>query len=399
MARQKKKDPLRILVGISGGIAAYKLPQLVRELRKRGCETKVVLTGSARPLVGEEALRTVSGNPVFSDTAPTAYDMDHIRLAQWASVMLICPATANTIAKIAHGIADNLLTTLALAFDGPVVVAPAMNSAMWKKEVTRRNVSALAARGMQVLPVEDGELACGDSGPGRMLNIESIVDSVLSAGQPKILAGTRVLIGSGPTAEPIDSVRLITNRSSGKMGSALAREALAMGAKVTVVTGPSAAPVPGGAHCIRVTTSEEMMSALEKCFDSADVCIMAAAVSDFRPAKPSPTKLGRKQTRRMSLALAPTADILGELGRRKKNRFVVGFALEDSRDVERAARKMRDKNCDMMVLNQVASALGTDSSSATILRPKEKPQRLPTMTKQSLAREILTRVGAALGKK
>ncbi|MBD3393286.1 MAG: bifunctional phosphopantothenoylcysteine decarboxylase/phosphopantothenate--cysteine ligase CoaBC [Chitinivibrionales bacterium] len=399
MPRRPNDRPLRVLVGICGGIAAYKMPDLARALRKKGCEVKTAVTASARSLVGEEALRTVSGNAVYSDTAPSAYDMDHIRLAEWADVLLVCPATANTIAKLAHGIADNLLTTLALSFEGRIIVAPAMNSAMWRKAATRENVAVLDGRGIDVLPVDDGALACGTSGPGRMLPVDAIVQRVLAGRVPALLSNGRVLIASGPTVEPIDPVRVITNRSSGKMGAALAAEAAAMGAKVTVVTGPGSAPLPAGVECIPVTTAREMAAALDKNFDRAHIVIMAAAISDFKVKKASRSKLKRKESGAATLDLEANPDILAGLGKKKRGRFLVGFALEDRADTRRAREKMRAKKCDMMVMNTVRASLGTDTSAVTILTPEGAPAKIRTMDKRAIAREILTRVARASGAK
>jgi len=387
-----------VCIAVSGGIAAYKVPALVRTLKKQGCDTKVVLTRAAQPLVGEEALRTLSGHPVYTDSAPSSYDMDHIRLAQWADIMLVCPATANTIAKLAHGIADNLLTTLALAFEGPILLAPAMNSAMWRNVATQENIAVLSGRGIRVLPVEQGELACGSEGPGRMLAVEAIVEYVMAADRPQLLKGTHILIASGPTAEPLDPVRVITNRSSGKMGCALASEAIAMGASVTMVSGPSMVPPPPAATAIAVDTTAEMAAALSEQFDRCDVCIMAAAVADFKPRTASARKLKRSKSA-LTIELVPNPDILVQLAAQKRHQYVVGFALEDTPDTAAALKKMRDKKCDMMVLNTIGEALGCDTTAITILRPHEKPERLATMNKRDAAREILIRIAAAAGKK
>jgi phosphopantothenoylcysteine decarboxylase/phosphopantothenate--cysteine ligase len=391
MARRRKAANLHVCIGITGGIAAYKIPYLVRILRKRQCEVKAVCTPAALSLVGPEALRTVTGNRVYCDNEITDYDMDHIRLAQWADCMLVCPASANTLAKIAHGIADNLLTTLVLAFEKPVLCAPAMNSAMWRKPVTQDNINLCAQRGIRVLGVDEGELACGAKGEGRMLGEETLADYVLGAMHPQILAGRTVLIATGPTVEPIDRVRVITNRSSGKMGAALAREACAMGAKVVVVSGPAPAPLPSSAQCIAVETAAEMSAALRRRFAKADICIMAAAVADFRPAQPLPGKLKRDNARSLHLQLVPNPDIAAQLGRKKKSQILVGFALETTNSIAHARKKMKNKNCDIMVLNRADSALGTDASAVTILQPNASPKKLPTLNKRLVAREILSR--------
>jgi phosphopantothenoylcysteine decarboxylase/phosphopantothenate--cysteine ligase len=359
----------RIVIGITGGIAAYKIPHLIRLLRKRGAMVKVVCTPHALPLVGSETLRTLSDHPVYSDGA-SVYAMDHISLAQWGQVLLIAPATANTIAKIAHGIGDNLLTTLALAFRASrILIAPAMNSVMWENPATQENLSLLSKRGIRILPVETGELACGDEGAGRMIEPDVLageVERYLREGRP--LSGKRILISSGPTEEPIDPVRVITNRSSGKMGAALAQAALAMGAEVTVVSGPAVTSLPAGATVVPVRTAAEMERALDERFTDADVCVMAAAVSDYRPHTAASEKLRRDGSTPISLNLVANADILAGLGRKKQRQVLVGFALESSSDSARAAEKMERKNCDLMVYNRVDQALGADTTELTILR-------------------------------
>jgi phosphopantothenoylcysteine decarboxylase/phosphopantothenate--cysteine ligase len=400
MPRAKALDkPLRVLIAVTGGIAAYKVPLLVRALRRQGCEVRTAVTRNAKALVGLEALRALSGNPVYGDDTPSVYDIDHIRLSQWADVVAVCPATANTIAKIAIGIADNLVTALVLAFEGPVIIAPAMNAAMWRKEITQENVRALSRRGLRVLPVEEGALACGTDGPGRMLAVESIAEHILHAFRPRLLDSVKVLIGSGPTLEPLDPVRVISNRSSGKMGSALAAEALAMGAAVTVVTGPAPAPLPSGVQCITVERGGEMAAALEKEFGAAQICIMAAAVCDFRPESVSKTKIRRRSSDVVNVKLVPNPDILAGLCARKRGQYVVGFALEDTGGLKSARKKMREKKCDMMVLNRPATSLGTDSTTVTILQQGAKPDTLPNMSKREAAREILIRIAQAMGKR
>jgi phosphopantothenoylcysteine decarboxylase / phosphopantothenate---cysteine ligase len=387
----------RVLVGITGGIAAYKVPQLVRLLKKNGVEVKTVCTPGALHFVGDETLRTVSGHPVYRDGA-THYDIEHVRLAEWAGLFIICPATANTIAKIAHGIADNLLTTLALSFPPKkIIVAPAMNTVMWDNPVTRENVAALKKTGVTVLPVGEGELACGVSGPGRMLEIDAVVDFIMSSFPAAgVLAGKRVLITSGPTEEPLDPVRVITNRSSGKMGAALARAALLQGAEVTVVSGPARATLPHGVRVVKVNTAAQMRDAVRKEFAAADVCIMAAAVSDFRPAQVSKSKIRRNESGRLTVALEATPDILAELGKRKGTKFLVGFALETGSGEASAKRKMADKKCDMMVLNRAEESLDRDSTRITILAPGGKAEQCPVMDKNAAADRIMQRIATLL---
>jgi phosphopantothenoylcysteine decarboxylase / phosphopantothenate---cysteine ligase len=389
--------PLRIVLGVTSGIAAYKTPDLVRLLCKRDLEVRVVVTPNATGLVGIEALRTVSGGPVYQDGAPQVHDMDHIRLAQWGQWLLVCPATANTIAKLAHGIADNLLSTIALCFERRLVVAPAMNTAMWENAATRANVALLAERGAIVLPVEQGELACGTTGAGRMLPIETIADFMAGLSAPRALVGKRVLVASGPTEEPIDPVRVITNLSSGRMGAALASAAWSMGADVTVVSGPSVVPLSAGVRRIDVRTASQMQSAMESEFDRCDICIMAAAVSDYRPQHAEDTKIGREERGALTLELVANPDILAGLGARKKKQVLVGFALESQAGLERAGAKLVRKNCDMLILNHVESSLGLATSQAVILTRDKPPETLAGMDKPPLARHILTRIAQRMG--
>jgi len=389
----------KVLIGVCGGIGAYKIPFLVRSLRKKNCEVKVVLTPAACPLVGSEALQTLSGNPVYQD-AESRYDMDHIRLSEWADIFVIAPATANTIAKIAAGIGDNLLTTLALSVpEEKIIIAPAMNTVMWESKATQTNITSLGARGISVLPVGYGELACGTSGAGRMLETDEIAKHIFTRlGICDIFKGKRVLISSGPTEEPLDPVRVITNKSSGKMGAALAQAALLMGAKnVTVVSGPAAHPLPLGAEVIHVKSALEMRDALLEKFGSADICIMAAAVSDYRPLNFSKDKLHRSEGEKFTLTLVPNPDILAELGVLKSNQYVVGFSLESGDDISRAELKMKKKNCDMMIFNKADDTLGKDSTAFTLLFKDGKNVPFTMMDKSQAASSILKNIAQSMG--
>ncbi len=390
-------EKLNIVLGVSGGIAAYKIPLLIRLLKKHNVEIKVVLTKAARTLVGTDAIRAVSQGPVYLDDNNSTYDMDHIRLAQWADLFVICPATANTIAKIAGGIADNLLTTLVLSFNSTVIVAPAMNTIMWQNRATCDNVATLKNRGIRVLPVASGALACGDDGPGRMLSIETISEYILGAKLPLCFAGKKILIASGPTAEPIDPVRIITNRSSGKMGTALANAAMCMGADVTVVTGPSQIPLPEGITVEHVLTPQEMSDALQSHFNNTDICIMAAAISDFRPKNFSKEKIKKDDKESLSIELSPNQDISSLLAGKRDKQFLVCFSLETDGGENRAEEKMKKKNCDMMIYNNVDSSLGTDTSKISILYPGKPSQKMATMSKQKTARTILMNIAKKSG--
>jgi len=390
----------RIVIGISGGIAAYKIPSLVRLLKVKGVETKVVLTPDSRSLVGEDALRTVSGNPVYKDDSVN-YDMDHIRLAEWGRKLLICPATANTIAKIAHGIGDNLLTTLALSFrESQIIIAPAMNTVMWENKATQANIALLKERGITVLPVGFGKLACDTTGAGRMIEPEEIVSYVVASSKSNsLLSGKRVLISSGPTEEPIDPVRVITNKSSGKMGAALAREALVMGAQVTVVSGPTKEKFPSAVRLLFVTTAQQMHDTLHEEFTNADICIMAAAVSDYRVALFSESKLERKVDGTLTLELVPNPDIAASFGKIKGGRTLVCFALESDDREFRAIEKMEKKGCDLIVFNRADKALGLDLTTITILGKQGFRKVVESADKEVAAQRILECAAAQSGMK
>lgn len=387
-----------ILIGITGGIAAYKVPQLIRILKKRGAQTKVVLTPNSRNLVGEESLRTVSGFPVYRDGV-SFYDMDHIRLAEWADQYLICPATANTIAKIAHGVADNLLTTLALSIsEKKLIIVPAMNTTMWENSAVKANIESIKKRGICVQPVSEGELACGTEGPGRMIDIEEIADLVLCYGEnQQPFKGKKILISLGPTEEAIDPVRVITNRSSGKMGAALAYKAISMGAQVTIVSGPVSEKLPSGAKVIAVRTANEMRNAMVDHFDSSDICIMAAAVSDYRPISYSDSKIPRNESGNLVLELVSNPDILAELGKKKNGGFLVGFSLETGDDENRALLKMEKKGCDLMVFNRAATSLGLSTTEFTLLGKNGFREQVPVTDKSASAEIILYRIARFMG--
>lgn len=388
---------LRIILGISGGIAAYKTPFLIRLFQKSGTEVRAVRTPAACAFISDMTLSTITGHTVYTDGPAANPDMDHIALAKWADVCLVCPATANTIAKIAHGIADNLLTSLALSFENRLVIAPAMNTAMWRNSATRENIATLVRRGVYVLPVGTGDLACGDEGPGRLIELETIVDFILSLNTPKVLAHKKVLISSGPTCEALDPVRVISNRSSGKMGAALAHAAWLAGAQVTVVSGPAFAPLPPAVKVVRVSTALEMLRVMEREFTDADICIMAAAVTDFRPKESPSEKKHRDQNAPWNIELVPNPDIAEHLGAIKKDRFLVGFSLETDDSDTRPLEKMKMKNCDMMVANCVETSLDGDTSIARILFPDKPAEKCALQSKRELAMHILNRVAEQMG--
>jgi len=378
---------INVALGVGGGIAAYKAAELTRALMERGFAVEVVMTGAAEQFVRPLTFAALTGRKVqtnlFSAASPEdtlSSAIEHIRLAQENQILVIAPATADLLAKFAHGLADDLLTTMYLAFTGPVILAPAMNTNMWNHPATRENLRILAERGHVVVEPDEGLLACGMVGPGRLAEpdrIATVVAGVAASslrnvgGSPDVaspplrdLEGEVVLITAGPTQEPLDAVRYITNRSSGKMGYALAEEAQARGAHVVLVSGPVNLTSPRGVEIERVRTAGEMRLAVMKHLGESTMIVKAAAVADYHRANP-PAKKEKKTAARLSLELDPTPDILAELGKKKGDRLLVGFAAETDNLIAEARRKLETKNCDMIVANLVATpdaAQGTDES-------------------------------------
>ena len=352
---------MNILLGITGGIAAYKTPDLVRRLRERGADVQVVMTRSAAEFVTETALAAVSGKPVRS----TLWDqeaeaaMGHIELARWADLILVAPATAEFMARLAQGSASDLLSTLCLATRAPIAIAPAMNNAMWENPAVQANRATLESRGVRLLGPASGDQACGEVGPGRMLEPTDIANAVVDPRSDSALAGRHVLITAGPTREPIDPVRYITNRSSGKMGYAMAAAARDAGATVTIISGPVALPPPAGVEVVDVTTADEMYQATMTRIETADIFIGAAAVADYRIAHIADNKI-KKKTDTMQLDLTKTRDILATVSALPKAPFTVGFAAETEKLREHALAKFTKKNLDMIIANRVGDRLAFD---------------------------------------
>ena len=391
----------RVLLGICGGIAAYKSAYLARALRADGADVTAVLTESATLFVGTETFSGLTGNRAHTSLWDAGGSVVHVELAHAADVVVIAPATANMLAKLAHGLADDLLSAAALEFRGPVVVAPAMHAGMWSAPATQANVATLAARGVRFVGPVEGALAHGDEGVGRFAEPEDIVVAVrvavgdLAAG-PAPLAGRRVVVTAGPTHEPIDPVRFVGNRSSGKMGVAIASEALRRGASVVLVLGPGTVAPPAGADVIRVETAEEMRSAV-LAHPDADAIVMAAAVADFRPKLAAEQKL-KKDQGVPELVFEPTPDILREVAAgHRPGQIVVGFAAETD-DVEAAGRaKLADKGLDLLVANAVGrpdTGFGADTNDAAILTASGEDTPLRTWTKPELAAALWDRVAA-----
>jgi phosphopantothenoylcysteine decarboxylase / phosphopantothenate---cysteine ligase len=354
-----------IVLGVTGGIAAYKACEIVRALRKEGAGVRVILTASGARFITPLTLQTLSKNPVSTDLFDliTESDISHISLAQRANLLMIAPATANILGKIRSGIADDMLSTVAMATAAPVLLAPAMNSQMYASPAMRENVEVLRERGFTFVEPDDGELACGTVGPGRLADTEKIVEMARILLAEKILAGKRVVVGAGPTAEDIDPVRFLTNRSSGKMGFAMAVVARRFGADVTLVAGPTRLPDPPFMRTVRVRSAKEMMGAVAIAAETADVVVMAAAVADFRPESAVSQKI-KKETFDGRIPLVPTEDILASLGHSRGNRVLVGFAAETNDLEGNAVDKMRRKNLDAIVANDVSRPeIGFESDS------------------------------------
>jgi phosphopantothenoylcysteine decarboxylase / phosphopantothenate---cysteine ligase len=386
-------DGRRVVVALTGGIACYKACEVVRLLVQAGAEVRVIMTAGAREFVTPLTLQTLSGHPVATDTFDLTQESEigHIRLADEADAILVAPATANALAKAAHGIADDLLGTVLLATRAPVIVAPAMNVNMWEHPATGENVARLRARGVHVVGPASGMLACGWEGAGRLAEPAEVVEGVRVALTPQDLAGEHVLVSAGPTREAVDPVRYVSNHSSGKMGFAIARVARRRGATVTLVAGPTALPAPAGVTCVRVDSAREMAEALDAAWPRATVLVMAAAVADYAVAKPAAHKM-KKQGATMTLALQRNRDILTTLAAKKGRRLVVGFAAETRDLAAEAQRKLRAKRLDLIVANDVTApgaGFGGDTNVVRLFDADGGDTALPVLPKDDVAGRIL----------
>lgn len=387
-----------VLLCVTGCIAAYKSCEIARALQKAGVRVKVCMTEHATSFVGPTTFRALTREEVAVDLFDNPSDpIHHISLAKEPDVVLIAPATANVVAKVAHGQADDLLTTTVLATDAPVVVAPAMNVGMWQAEATQKNIATLEQRGFDIVRPATGYLACGDTGEGKLADVDDIVARTLVALETsQALAGERVLITAGGTREAIDPVRYIGNRSSGKMGHALARAARAMGAEVTLVTASTQLSIPFGVEGVRVESAAQMLDAVSQRFDACTMLICAAAVADYAPAHPAPHKLSKADGELTHIDLVKTADILAEMSRVKGKRVVIGFAAETNDLARRARAKLERKGCDAIVANDVSraeSTFGSDTNAVTWVS-SQGVEELPCTGKQALAFELLRRAVA-----
>ncbi|MGZ5354605.1 MAG: bifunctional phosphopantothenoylcysteine decarboxylase/phosphopantothenate--cysteine ligase CoaBC [Actinomycetota bacterium] len=391
----------RVLLGVTGGIAAYKACILTRLLRLHGASVRVVMTRSAERFVGPATFAALSEHRVFTDVFEDPGRVLHVRLAHEADVVVVAPATANVIAKLAFGIADDLLTSTLLEASAPLVVAPAMHTGMWEHPATRSNVAALAERGARIVGPVHGSLAAGDEGPGRMSEPEDIVAAVEEAlARGRDLSGRRIVVTAGPTWEPIDPVRFVGNRSTGRMGFAVAAEAFERGADVTLVVGPGTVEPPAGPSVVPVTTAEEMRDAVREAAADADAVVMAAAVADFRPDAAASSKIKRRDGA-PSLHLVPTPDILAELVADRGDRILVGFAAE-TQDVEAAGReKLERKGVDLLVANEVGregTGFGSETNRAAIWSRTGEHEPLREWTKRELAAAICDRLAKLLAR-
>ena len=386
----------KILLGISGSIAAYKVADWVRALRREGGQVTVVMTESACRFISPLTMAALSGNPVHTSmfAAEAPEKIPHINLAREHDLLVIAPASAQTIARLAHGLADNLLATIALAFSGPVLVCPAMNSVMFQHPATQANLATLRSYGHMVLDPDCGKMACGEEGPGRLTDWEDARQAILSALAPQDLAGEQVLITAGPTRESFDPVRFLSNPSTGKMGYAMAATARQRGAMVTLISGPTALVPPPGVRYIQVTSAAEMQAQVMGCLAANTIIVKAAAVSDYRPAEPQPHKVKKGQAA-LSLPLVANPDILKELGDRRRTSanfpLLIGFAAESRDHLAEGNRKLKEKNLDLIVINDISgteTGFAADTNRVTLLDRNGGQEDMPLLSKEETAHRI-----------
>jgi phosphopantothenoylcysteine decarboxylase/phosphopantothenate--cysteine ligase len=393
------ESPVRVVQGVTGGIAAYKAAELTRLFVKAGIAVDVVMTDAATRFVTPLTFQALSGRPVLTDLWQSGADnaMGHIGVSRGAVAILVAPASADFLAKLAQGRADDLLSTLCLARECPLLVAPAMNRQMWANPATQRNVAQLAADGVAILGPDAGQLACNEDGDGRMLEPEALFAALQASRQPKVLAGKRVLLTAGPTFEAIDPVRGITNSSSGKMGFALAQATAEAGADVTLVAGPSPLPTPAGVTRVDVTSAAQMADAVLARVDGCDLFIGVAAVADYTPEVPVGRKI-RKSTADLTLKLTPTQDIIATVAARANAPFCVGFAAESHDVATLAAEKRARKKLPLLIANRAQDALGSDTNQVTLI-DDAGAHPLPRMEKLALARRLVAEIAQRLARR
>lgn len=389
----------KIVLGVTGGIAVYKAVDLVSKLRKQGAEVRVVMTEHAQQFVTPLTFKEISGNKVAVSmwNANQEFNVEHIALADWADLFMVVPATANIIAKMAYGIADDLLSTTLLASHSPVIVCPAMNTHMYENPATQENIAKIKSRGIVVMPPASGVLACGAVGAGRLPETADIVNFVKDffAKTEGDMRGLKVLVTAAGTREPIDPVRYVGNRSSGKMGYSIAQAAAERGAEVTLVTGPSALTPPPNIKVVNVETTQQMMDACLAVYDGCDIVIKAAAVADYRPHDVAAQKIKKKTDDALTVVMDKNPDILKTLGERKKGQFLVGFAAETQNLIDNAKEKVTKKNLDMIVANDVTmqgAGFGSETNIVKLIFPDGSIKELPQMSKYDVAEELLNTV-------
>ena len=386
----------KIVLGVTGGIAVYKAVDLVSRLRKQGCEVRVVMTEHAQQFVTPLTFKEISGNQVAVSmwSSNQEFNVEHIALANWADAFVVAPATANIIAKMAYGLADDLLSTTLLAAQAPIVVCPAMNTGMYENVATQENIAKLQGRGITVMPPAVGKLACGTSGAGRLPEPQEIVEflNAFFAKREGDLRGLKVLVTAAGTREPIDPVRFVGNRSSGKMGYAVAQMAAERGAEVLLISGPSALSIPANVKAIKVETTNEMLEACLESYDKVDIVIKAAAVADYRPRDVAEQKIKKKTDDALTVVMDKNPDILKTLGAKKTHQVLVGFAAETQNLLENARDKVVKKNLDMIVANDVTAAgagFNTDTNIVKFLFANGEVRSLEQMPKVDVANCIL----------
>ncbi len=381
-----------VVLGVTGSIAAYKSAEIVRGLRKASLEVHVIMTRNAAQFISPLTLQTLSAHPVITDAWEIGerIDIEHIQLSRQAACLLVAPATANCLAKFATGIADDFLSTFYLALECPVILAPAMNQRMYSHPATRANLQALANRSVRIIEPETGSLACDEEGPGRLTGTERILSEVLRiVGGNRRMSGRRILVTAGPTREPIDPVRYLSNASSGRMGYRLAEEASLRGAEVILISGPTSLPAPAGVRMERVVTGEEMKEAVLRHLDGADAVFKVAAVADFRPRKSFPEKWKRSKGV-PAVEWEQTVDILSEVSKRRKSQILVGFAAETENVAENGKRKLEEKGLDLLVACDISrGGIGTEDAAMMFIEPGGKVTDLPVLAKQEIAARLL----------
>ena len=388
----------KIILAVSAGIAAYKAVELLRMLMKEGAEVQIVMSANAGEFVTPLTFEALSRKPVYHQlfNLENSADMKHIRIAETADLMLVAPATASTLGKMANGLADDALSNLYLAFKGPVMIAPAMNEGMWGNLAVKENIEKLKSRGVMFIEPEEGELACKTIGPGRLANLDTIFESVTNHFKKfHDLQGLRILVTAGPTHEPLDPVRYISNPSSGKMGYAVAEQAKARGAEVVLISGPTHLKPPMGVGFKACKTAGEMNSLVQECFPECDVLVMSAAVGDFTAEKLEKEKIKKTSREGQTLNLVSTKDILMEVSKIKTQQFVVGFAAETQNLMQSALEKLRNKKLDLIVANDIsAPGIGfqSDNNQVTLVDSNEQVENLPRMTKQEIANILLDKI-------